>query len=317
MKRTWKSAGLLLSVPVLAAACSTATPFPASTTVPVESFGQAWGAGLGSPNTAPPGSNVPCTPSASHPYPVILVHGTLENMADNWGALSPTLANAGYCVYAFNYGQDTSSVLGGIGSFDGLGDIAASAGQLSTEVDTVLGQTGAGQVDIVGHSQGGMMPRYYLDKLGGAAKVHMLVGLAPSNHGTTLDGLASLGTSLQSAGLDINSVLSGLAGPALAEQEAGSAFVTALNAGGDTVPGPKYVVVETTADIVVTPYASAFLAGGSVQNITVQTQCPADTVGHIGIPYDSVALADTLNALGADTPGFAPPCDPSGFGPGI
>ena len=52
--------------------------------------------------------------------------------------------------------------------------------------------TGASQVDIVGHSQGGMMPRYYIKFLGGAAKVHTLVGLAPSNHGTTLDGLFTL-----------------------------------------------------------------------------------------------------------------------------
>ena len=42
---------------------------------------------------------------------------------------------------------------------------------------------------MVGHSQGGMMPRYYLKNLGGAAEVHTLVGLSPSNHGTTLDGL--------------------------------------------------------------------------------------------------------------------------------
>ena len=35
-----------------------------------------------------------------------------------------------------------------------------------------------------GHSQGGMMPRYYLKFLGGASKVDDLVGLAPSNHGT-------------------------------------------------------------------------------------------------------------------------------------
>ena len=40
-----------------------------------------------------------------------------------------------------------------------------------------------------GHSQGGMMPRYYLKFLGGAAKVAKLVGLAPSNHGTTVLGL--------------------------------------------------------------------------------------------------------------------------------
>ena len=37
-----------------------------------------------------------------------------------------------------------------------------------------------------------MMPRYYLKFLGGASKVNTLVGLAPSNHGTTLDGLFTL-----------------------------------------------------------------------------------------------------------------------------
>ena len=41
---------------------------------------------------------------------------------------------------------------------------------------------------MVGHSQGGMMPRYYLKFLGGTAFVDDLVGMAPSNHGTTIAG---------------------------------------------------------------------------------------------------------------------------------
>ena len=36
------------------------------------------------------------------------------------------------------------------------------------------------------------MPRYYINHLGGVSKVNMLVGLAPSNYGTTVDGLATL-----------------------------------------------------------------------------------------------------------------------------
>ena len=68
----------------------------------------------------------------------------------------------------------------------------ASAGELNAFVDKVLAATGAAEVDLVGHSQGGMMPRYYLKFLGGAAEVHTLVGLSPSNHGTTLDGLSIL-----------------------------------------------------------------------------------------------------------------------------
>ena len=75
----------------------------------------------------PPGSNNwSCKPSAAHPYPVILVHGTLANEAFSWQALSPMLANAGYCVYAFNYGANSSS----LGRFYALTDIGASAGEL-------------------------------------------------------------------------------------------------------------------------------------------------------------------------------------------
>ncbi|HWD52223.1 MAG TPA: hypothetical protein VG412_07470, partial [Acidimicrobiales bacterium] len=57
------------------------------------------------PTSMPPGSdNWSCHLSAQHPYPVVLVHGTIANQALSWQALSPMLANAGYCVYGFNYG---------------------------------------------------------------------------------------------------------------------------------------------------------------------------------------------------------------------
>jgi triacylglycerol esterase/lipase EstA (alpha/beta hydrolase family) len=98
----------------------------------------------------PPGANLPCQPSAAHPEPVILVHGTFENMFDNWQAMAPALRAAGYCVYAFDYGSYDGSGLIGI---YGVGRIEASAQQLSSEVDTVLAQTGASKVDLVGHSR--------------------------------------------------------------------------------------------------------------------------------------------------------------------
>ena len=94
---------------------------------------------------------------AAHPDPVILVNGTFANQDDNWQAASPLLANHGYCVFTFNYGGSSASSI-----VQGTGDIAASAGQLASFVTRVLAATGAAKVDLVGHSQGGMMPRYYL-----------------------------------------------------------------------------------------------------------------------------------------------------------
>jgi triacylglycerol esterase/lipase EstA (alpha/beta hydrolase family) len=244
-----------------------------------------------SPATPPPGANnFSCRPSAAHPYPVILVHGTLANMNDNWQAASPILANHGYCVFAFNYGGSSAS-----SDVQGTGDIAASAAQLATFVNTVLAATGAAKVDLVGHSQGGMMPRYYLNFLGGTAKVATLVALAPSNYGTTLDGLTVLGTDLDFIS-GVNSLLSTTC-TACVQQEEGSAFLARLNA-SPTVPGVKYTVIETRGDEVVTPYRNSFLpAAPNVSNITLQNQCPLDASDHLEIAGDPVAMADMLNAL--------------------
>ncbi|HUE26367.1 MAG TPA: alpha/beta fold hydrolase, partial [Solirubrobacteraceae bacterium] len=228
--------------------------------------------------------------------------------------LAPLLANNGYCVYGFNYGQTILSGL--LGSIDGLGNIEQSAEQLSSFVNNVLAKTGASKVDMVGHSQGGMMPNYYLRFLGGAAKVHTLIGLAPSNHGTTVDGLVTLIGNFPFASLAVNSFLGVIGAPALPQQEVGSAFIKKTFGSGDTVSGPRYVVIETTHDEVVTPYTNAFLSGPAVTNITIQNQCPADPVGHIGMFEDSPSLQNVLNQLSASpSSSFQATC--SKFGAGI
>jgi triacylglycerol esterase/lipase EstA (alpha/beta hydrolase family) len=256
-----------------------------------------------SPTASPPGANNwSCKPSAEHPVPVILVHGTFADMSDSWQALSPLLYNNGYCVFALNYGSYGGSGSAGVYA---TGDIAASAQQLATFVNRVLAATGAHKVDLVGHSQGGMMPRYYIKNLGGASKVNALVGLAPSNHGTTLEGLFTLAGYFPGA-----SSLVGADCPACAEQEAGSSFITALNDGGETVPSVKYTVIESDNDEVVTPYTSAFLATASnVTNILLQNQCPLDQGEHLSMPYDHIADADVLTALDPADPQH-PACTP-------
>ncbi len=247
-----------------------------------------------SPTASPPGANNwSCKPSSAHPRPVVLVHGTFADMSDSWQALSPLLANNGYCVFALNYGSSNGG--GSVGVY-ATGPIANSAEELAAFVQKVLSATGATQVDIVGHSQGGMMPRWYLRFLGGAEKVGTLVGLAPSNHGTTVDGLFTLGRLLPGA----NSFL-GLC-QACEEQEAGSPFLTKLNAGGETAGNVHYTVIESANDEVVTPYTSAFLSGPHVTNILLQSQCILDQGEHLSMPYDHIADADVLNALDPEHP---------------
>ncbi|MFJ1734302.1 esterase/lipase family protein [Streptomyces sp. NPDC088254] len=229
-----------------------------------------------------------CRPSAARPRPVVLVHGTFANSVDNWLSLAPYLTHRGYCVFSLDYGQ-----LPGVPFFHALGPIDESAGQLSAYVDRVLAATGAAEADIVGHSQGGMMPRYYLKFLGGAAKVNALVGIAPNNHGTTLAGLTHLLPYFPGA-----EDLLTAATPALAQQIAGSEFMAKLNAGGDTVPGVRYTVIATRYDEVVTPYRTQFLSGANVSNVLIQDRCALDLSEHalLGLT-DRIAFHEVANAL--------------------
>jgi triacylglycerol lipase len=226
-----------------------------------------------------------CRPPAEHPDPVVLVHGTFATTS--WSLMGPVLADQGYCVFTFDYGNR------------GTGEITQSAQQLADFVDRLLASTHATHVSIVGHSEGGMMPRYYIKFLGGAAKVHDLIGLSPSNHGTE-NPLILVGAQFGCT--------------ACAEQEAsGSPFLTRLNAGDETPEPVDYTVIQTAYDAVVTPYSSAFLSGPAARltNVTLQTRCPSDATGHLAIPTDPVALQWVENALarpGPADPAFQPRC---------
>ncbi|MGA8117948.1 MAG: alpha/beta fold hydrolase, partial [Actinocatenispora sp.] len=241
----------------------------------------------GDPIAPPPGANDwSCRPSAAHPNPVVLVHGTFANRYDNWLALSPMLASRGYCVFALDYGAPAGNII------QGIGPVADSAGQLADFVDTVLAHTGATKVDLVGHSQGGMMPRYYLKFLGGAAHVNSLVALAPSNHGTTLDGLVTLAEQFPGAADIVYTAC-----PACRDQVRGSDMLTSLNSGGDTVPGVRYTVISTRFDEVVTPYTTQALSGSAVTNVVVQDDCAVDLAEHAAVAFDPTSLHEVRNAL--------------------
>ncbi|MEU9115591.1 alpha/beta fold hydrolase [Streptomyces sp. NPDC048483] len=271
MKLRWSRA--LTLFPALALACGLTTAAPAAAEAPTVRSG--W-------------NNFSCKPSAAHPRPVVLVHGTFGNSVDNWLGLAPYLVARGYCVFSLDYGQ-----LPGVPLFHGLGPVDASAEQLAAYVDKVLAATGAGKADLVGHSQGGMMPRVYLKFHGGADKVNALVGLAPDNHGTDVDGL----TRLLDLFPDAKKYVSELT-PGLTDQIAGSDILNRLNEGGDTLPGIHYTVIATRYDEVVTPYRTQFLDGPDVRNVVLQDLCPVDLSEHVAIGLaDRLAFHETANAL--------------------
>ncbi|MDO9356202.1 MAG: alpha/beta fold hydrolase [Solirubrobacteraceae bacterium] len=289
--------GTLVAAVVAAGLATTAAP--ASAALPVKynvlSAGEAI---LRGPNTAPTGANDwSCKPTAAHPRPVVLVHATFVNMGLNWNALSPLLKNDGYCVFAFNYGMTALSVGGYVG---GLGSVAKSAETMAAFVDRVRDRTGVDKVDVVGHSQGGMVIKYHNVALGNGGKVANAVMLAPSMHGTTQNGLTTFGEQLRPfAGWLVNGIYVALGAvtPGLRDQAITSPFAKALNALPDTTSGTKLTVISTKYDTVVTPYATQEPKGPGTQWIVLQDQCALDKAGHVAVGFDSIALRNVANAL--------------------
>ena len=242
------------------------------------------------PDVAPAGANNwACKPGAAHPYPVILVHGLFGNQHDTWYTLAPLLANNGYCVFTLNYGGHLPFPLGYV---YGISQMQDSAQELSAFVDRVRAATGAAKVDIVGHSLGATMPHYYLEFLGGDSKVHDFVGLAGAIHGTTANGLAGIARAFGLISL------AGLVVPLVPQLDPASAFLRTLNAPAIVRPGVRYTMIATRYDELVTPSTSGFLpAAPNVTDMTVQSACPWDFAGHIGIAFDPNALRLVLNAL--------------------
>lgn len=107
--------------------------------------------------------------------PIILIHGVIDNRSI-FTVLRRSLRGRGFGrVYALNYSPLS----------DDIRDVAA---RLGTLIEDVCATTGYERVHVVGHSMGGLVARYYVQRLGGDAHVHTVCTLG-TPHGGTLPAL--------------------------------------------------------------------------------------------------------------------------------
>jgi pimeloyl-ACP methyl ester carboxylesterase len=103
--------------------------------------------------------------------PILLIHGMVDNRAI-FTVLRRRLRRRGFGrVVSLNYSPMTN-------------DIRAAAGDLSGAVEELVARTGYERIHVVGHSLGGLIARYYVQRLGGDQRVHTLVTLATPHEGT-------------------------------------------------------------------------------------------------------------------------------------
>lgn len=232
-----------------------------------------------------------CKPSAAHPNPLVLLHGLGGNGPGNYSYLGPFLAAKGYCAFTLTYGQATPAIPVG-----GTVSIAQSSAEIAAFVQRVRTATGAAEVDIVGHSEGGFQSIYGPKVLGYAAKVGKVVALAPPTHGTTFGGLVSVGDYLGLGPL-VDQVLRQFGCPACDELIVGGPAVAKLTTGPIAQPGVKYTVIASRFDALVTPHETSFIREPGVTNEYVQDTCPLDPVGHVGLAFDPSVAQLVANAL--------------------
>lgn len=261
-----------------------------------------------------PGANEWNRPlSAAHPRPVVLMHGTAGGAQTNWGAYVPLLVQQGFSPFTLTFGA-VSTAPWPLSALGGMAPIEDSAAQFGEFVDKVLTATGADKVDVVGHSQGTIVPGYYAKFLGGAAKIGTYVSLAPLWQGTEVFTNKVVGPVEFHVALDATHRVHFASAQQMIR---GSEFIEKLNsAGGPYVPGIRYVNISTRYDEFVRPFTSGQVPGApgdDVINIVVQDTCNRDFSDHLAIAGSRRAATMVLNALdGSEDPAHGPrtvPCE--------
>jgi triacylglycerol esterase/lipase EstA (alpha/beta hydrolase family) len=242
--------------------------------------------------TAPPAASV-CTQGTNGEDPVVIVGGTFSPEFANQAFLGNRLASEGYtyCVFELMGSSD-------FGDLPGTAPIEVSADQLALFVADVLAWSGAPQVDLVGHSQGALVARYYLKFDGGTPYVNDMVSLAGPNDGTDVAALVAL---FADAVLAPFGTSCALVQPCV-EMQQNSAVVNDLNSGDATPGSVDYYAFGTKFDSLVWTqqglfrnHDNAFIDGAT--NRYVQDECWLRVTGHLGMILDEVVYEMTTDAL--------------------
>lgn len=231
---------------------------------------------------------------------MILVHGTFEDMTQNWAMYGPALRAAGYCPWGLDLPQRATV------------NLETTVEALANFTWDVLATTGADEVAMVGHSQGGTQIRHML--------LHAEAG-DPGFDGleTRVTDAVSLSGSHQGTEEQFHSGQHADDPPhceACTQQKTGHEFYTDHLNAGDWTPGTaNYTQIQTKHDEIVQPHDNAFIPAedaddrAHVTNVLLQDACPWDPYEHILIPYDPMGLEWTIHALeepGPADPGFVP-----------
>lgn len=113
-------------------------------------------------------------------YPLILLHG-YWNGPIAWKKFVPFFEVNGYVkgknLFLFDGREDDKSLTSI--------DIRINAKKLQDIVQHVLTLTGSAKVNLVAHSMGGLISRWYIEQLDGNANVHKLIMMGTPNHGSS------------------------------------------------------------------------------------------------------------------------------------
>lgn len=198
--------------------------------------------------------------------PVILLHGILGQRHVYWNVFKHRLHRDGFryheCIIPYGL----------------LGDLRLAASFLKDKVDATLRGDGAKKVDLVCHSAGGLVARYYMMYLGGRTKVERIVTMGSPHQGTYFSYV-----------LPIPLV------PIARQTRPGSHFLEEINGEGAIPEGVAFTNIWSPLDTVVLPSHNSKLPGSRAIKLPTQSHW---SFLWSRVVYDTVvaALTDSLPA---------------------